>query len=127
MLTRQDIVSSVTQNPFGDAEDDADDAGDPLSNVSSQQAHSSFLNIKAFLLPTTSSSNADQAYHLLTDLEVELAKGHFNACTQNNYNRLFHQKHVFVLHASTSSPCVICFYMHIYWLCLIPVNWYFVI
>ena len=70
MLTNEDIVSSITQNPVGEAEDNADNVGEPLANVSSQQAYSSFLNIKAFLLRPTSSSNADQAYRLLKDLEL---------------------------------------------------------
>ena len=77
MLTSQDIVSSATQNP---AKDDTDDVGDPLPIVSFQQAHSSFLNIKAFLFRTTSSSNADQVYHLLRDLEMERFK-HFKCMT----------------------------------------------
>lgn len=80
MLTSEAIVSCITQYPVGEAKDDADDVGEPLANVSSQQVYS-FLNIKAFLLCTMSSSNADQAYHLLKDLEMELAKEHFNACT----------------------------------------------
>ena len=84
MLTSQDIVSSATQNP---AENDTDDVGDPLPIVSFQQAHSSFLNIKAFLVRTTSSSNADQVYHLLRDLEMELAKGRLNACTQTTITK----------------------------------------
>ena len=88
MLTSQDKVSSGTQNPVGEAEDDANNAGDPLPNVSSQQAHSSFLNIKAFPYCTTS-INADQAYSLLRDLEVELAKEHFNACTQTTIMDFF--------------------------------------
>lgn len=86
MLTSQDIVSSAT---VGETEDDADDVGEPLPIVSFQQAHSSFLNIKAFLVHTTSSSNADQAYHLLRDLEMELAKGYSNACTQTTIINFF--------------------------------------
>ena len=86
MLTSQDIVSSAT---VCETEDDADDVGEPLPIVSFQQAHSSFLNIKAFLVRTTSSSNADQAYHLLRDLEMELAKGYSNACTQTTITNFF--------------------------------------
>ena len=103
MLTSQDIVSSVAQNPVGEAVDDADDAGDPLPSVSSQQAHSSFLNIKAFLLRTTSSSNAEHAYCLLRDLEVELEKGHFNACTQTTITDFFTSS---VLHAGSSASLI---------------------
>ena len=87
MLTSQDIVSSATQNP---AEDDTDGVGDTLPIVSFQQAHPSFLNIKVFLVRTTSSSNADRVYHLLRDLEMEFAKERLNACTQNK-NKVFHQ------------------------------------
>ena len=76
MLTSRDIVSSATQNP---AEDDTDDAGDPLPIVSFQQAHSSFLNIKAFLVRTTSSSNAGTRKRM------------FKCMCSNNNNKVFHQ------------------------------------
>jgi len=66
--TSEDIVRSITQNLVGEAEDDADNVGESLANVFYQQANSFFLNIKAFR--TTSSSNADQAYCLLKDLEM---------------------------------------------------------
>ena len=76
MLTSQDIVSSATQNP---AKDDTDDVGDPLPIFSFQQAHSSFLNIKAFLVRTTSSSNAGTW------------KRTFKCMHSNNNNKVFHQ------------------------------------
>lgn len=61
--------------------DDCDDVGDPLCHVSSLEAHSAFIYIKAFLLRN---EGADRCYYLLRDLEMELRKVSASTYTQTS-------------------------------------------
>ena len=74
MLVRQESESSP-------ADEYDDDTGDPLPVVSSCQGFAAFTDIQSYLL--CYGSDANQTYHLLKDLEIELTKTSSNTCKQS--------------------------------------------
>ena len=85
MLTSEDIVNSIRQSDNDVKEVAADDGGDPLCPVSSRQAHSAFLDIKAFLLRACTDEVADCYYNLLSNLEMEITRFSYSTTSIANY------------------------------------------
>ena len=83
MPSSADIVDSIKQSTE-DAEDSNDDAGDPLPLVTFCQAHSGFLDMKAYLLCSCTESGTEPPYDQLEQLETELLKTHNNSLTQTS-------------------------------------------
>ena len=78
VLSSAHIADSIRQSTE-DAEDSNDDAGDPLPSVTFHQAHSGFLDMKAYLLCSCTESGIEPSYDQLEQLETELLKAHNNS------------------------------------------------
>ena len=78
MLSSADIAESIRQS----TEDAEDSAGDPLPLVTFRQAHSGFLDMKAYLLCSCTGSGTEPPYDQLEQLETEFLRAYNNSLAQ---------------------------------------------
>ena len=76
-----DIVSSLGQSTE-DVEDSDNVGGDPPLFVTFHQTHSSFVDIKVYLLCFCAENDTEPLYDQLEQLETELLKAHNNSSTK---------------------------------------------
>lgn len=78
MPTNEDIIGSIIHTDID--EDEEDDLGDELPTVTYQEACSAFSTVRAYLLH--SSTNSEAPYSLLQTLEFEISKCHTSLLVQ---------------------------------------------
>ena len=91
--TNEDIIGSII--PTDIDEDEEDDLGDELPTVTYQEACSALLTVRAYLLH--SSTNSEAPYSLIQTLEFEISKCHTSLLVQPKITDYFSRLQLYML------------------------------